>query len=45
MQKELGKNATLVEKRLEKYLESARWVDDDAVENEEQETKKRSKLY
>ena len=43
MQKELGKDATLVEKRLEKYLESANWAGEDALL--EEAPKKRSKLY
>lgn len=43
MQKELGQDAQFVEKRLEKYLESANWVTDDEMGNDV--PKKRSKLY
>ncbi len=43
MQKELGQDAQFVEKRLEKYLESAGWADEDELSDDA--PKKRSKLY
>ena len=43
MQKELGQDAHFVEKRLEKYLESANWPDED--EWSDDAPKKPSKLY